>query len=147
MSNNPSRLMPSLWGGLFIVVISYVPGLGFINCRCCSGIIGGGLLAVHLYRKKGGHISLNTGIELGLLSGLVATLLGTILLLIVVPYLPEILNQFEEILDQPEMDEIMARIGPELLKRGVSLVLIASSLIINVLCDNRRNYWCVTLEG
>ncbi len=42
MQNQPSKLMPAVWGGVLIGVISGVPGLRLINCMCCLGVVGGG---------------------------------------------------------------------------------------------------------
>ena len=132
MSNGPSKFMPALWGGLLIVVISTVPGVNAINMMCCSGIIIGGLLAVHLYKKKGGGISASVGLELGLYTGLVATALSAIVTYFILPYLPNMLRFFEGLVDQPDIDEILQHVSPEMLTRGFFLIIVGSSLIFNV---------------
>ncbi len=44
--------MPSLYGGLLIATLWAVPGLNFINCLCCAGVLLGGFLSVVLYQKS-----------------------------------------------------------------------------------------------
>ena len=51
MNPKPDKLIPSLYGGLLIATIWSVPGLNFLNCFCCAGVLLGGFLAVLLYQK------------------------------------------------------------------------------------------------
>jgi hypothetical protein len=132
MSHGPSKIIPALWGGILIVVISTVPGVNVINVMCCSGIIAGGVLAVHLYKRKGGEVSASVGLELGLYSGLIATAISAIVIYFVMPYLPHVLHYFEGLIDQPDIDEILEQVSPEMLTRGFFLIVIGASLIFNV---------------
>ena len=52
MLEKPGKQRAAIIGGLFIGTISGLPGLNFINCCCCAGILGGGILAVYLYQKE-----------------------------------------------------------------------------------------------
>jgi hypothetical protein len=45
-------MMPALYGGLVIGVLSGVPFLNFVNCVCCAGVLLGGFIAVMLYSKN-----------------------------------------------------------------------------------------------
>ena len=51
MNPKPDKLIPSLYGGLLIATVWAVPGLNFLNCLCCAGVMLGGFLAVLLYQK------------------------------------------------------------------------------------------------
>ncbi len=132
MSTKPSKLVPAVWGGIFIVFISIVPGLNFINLMCCSGIMGGGMLSVHLFKKRGGPMSALNGIELGLLAGIIGTALSAIALMLLMPYVPELLKFLDGFIDQRDLDDIFNQIGPEKLTAGFLLIAIGASLIINV---------------
>lgn len=133
MSNGPSKFVPALWGGIVIVVISTVPVVNAINFMCCSGIMLGGLLAVRLYKRNGGGINSGVGVQLGLYAGLIATVISAIVILIGLPFLPDLLKLFEGLIDQPDIDNILDQVGPDTLTHGFLLITIGVSLIINVL--------------
>ena len=46
MPEKPSKLMPALYGGIIIGLLSGIPFISLINCICCAGVIIGGFLAV-----------------------------------------------------------------------------------------------------
>ena len=52
MKEKPGMLMPALYGGIIMAVISTVPGLSLINCLCCAGVLLGGFMAVFFYKKE-----------------------------------------------------------------------------------------------
>ncbi|MFZ4620359.1 MAG: hypothetical protein ACOYNS_07365 [Bacteroidota bacterium] len=52
MNSKPDKFIPSLYGGLLIATIWSVPGLNFLNCLCCAGVLIGGFLAVLLYQRE-----------------------------------------------------------------------------------------------
>ncbi len=82
MAYNDNKLLPALWGGIVIGVIDGLPGLDLINCFCCAGVIGGGILAVYLYRRQVGDevvIGNTDGIILGVLAGLIGAFIGSLL--------------------------------------------------------------------
>ena len=119
-----------------MAAISSVPGLLVVNCFCCSGILVGGLIAVYVFKKsevESNDLSFRTGIQLGLLAGLFATALNTLVAL----FFPhDIFHQLMELSDSlidpivwqwPEsMDSILAG-------RGFMLLTFLSSLVINTL--------------
>jgi hypothetical protein len=51
MSTKPNKMLPALYGGLIMGIISGVPFLNFVNCCCCAGIMLGGFLAVFFYKN------------------------------------------------------------------------------------------------
>jgi len=51
MPEKPSMLMPALYGGIIIGVLSGIPYLNLINCLCCAGVLLGGFMAVFFYNK------------------------------------------------------------------------------------------------
>ena len=83
MPEKPNKLMPALYGGIIMGVISGIPFLNLLNCCCCAGILLGGALAVFFYKNdlKEGMPPLTSGdaIELGALAGVIGAVIGSIL--------------------------------------------------------------------
>lgn len=87
MPNRPGMLLPALYGGIIIGVISAVPGLSLLNCCCCAGIMLGGVAAVFFFNKEltpGVPPLTNAdGVKLGLLAGVFGAVSSLILTQIV----------------------------------------------------------------
>lgn len=87
MPQKPSMLMPALYGGIIMGVISAAPGLSLINCICCAGILFGGFMAVFFYKKEltpeMSPLTSSDGLQLGALAGLFGAIVGTLLSLLV----------------------------------------------------------------
>ncbi len=87
MLEKPSKFRSAALAGTAMGVISALPGLSLINCCCCAGIIGGGILAVYLYKQefKEGMPSLEStdGLVLGILAGLVGAFAATVINLMI----------------------------------------------------------------
>lgn len=52
MNPKPDKLIPALYGGVIMGLISAIPFLNFLNCFCCAGILLGGILAVMFYKNN-----------------------------------------------------------------------------------------------
>jgi len=77
--NQDSFLKSALIGGVALGVISALPVLGAVNCLCCAWVIGGGMLAAHLYVKDSPiSVTLGTGVLLGLLAGVIGAVVDTL---------------------------------------------------------------------
>jgi hypothetical protein len=83
MPNRPGIVLPALYGGIIMGVISAVPGLSLLNCFCCAGIMLGGFLAVFFYKKDltAGMPLLTSadGVKLGALAGVFGAILSVVL--------------------------------------------------------------------
>jgi len=83
MPEKPGKLMPALYGGVIMGVISGVPILSIVNCFCCAGIMLGGFMAVFFYKKdlKESSPPLTNGdaLALGALAGLVGAFVTVLL--------------------------------------------------------------------
>jgi hypothetical protein len=77
--NTKNLLISSLVGGLVITVLANVPILNFVNCLLCAGFWGGAVLAVWLYRRQSGSMTLGQAVGVGALSGLFAGVIGFLL--------------------------------------------------------------------
>lgn len=88
MEQRSDKLMPSLYGGLLIATVWAVPGLNFLNCLCCAGVMLGGFLAVLLYqREREGemvNITKDDCLQLGIYTGVIAAVAGVIIQYLVI---------------------------------------------------------------
>jgi len=83
MKSKPDKLMPSLYGGLLIATVWSVPGLNFLNCLCCAGVLLGGFLSVILYQKnilpEMEQLTHEDCTSLGVYTGIIASVAGMII--------------------------------------------------------------------
>ncbi|MBK7259956.1 MAG: hypothetical protein IPI01_19585 [Ignavibacteriae bacterium] len=83
MPEKPSKLMPALYGGIIIGLLSGIPFISLINCICCAGVIIGGFLAVFFYKKDlppdAPPLTNNDALALGALAGLFGALFSNII--------------------------------------------------------------------
>lgn len=52
MSQQPDKLLPAVYGGIIMGLISAVPFVNLVNCICCAGILFGGAMAVYFYKSN-----------------------------------------------------------------------------------------------
>jgi hypothetical protein len=80
MKSSPLLIAAGI-SGLVMGVIAGVPILGIVNCLCCLGLWGSGILAVMLYRRlepANPDISGPQGATVGALAGVVGAFVGAI---------------------------------------------------------------------
>ena len=86
MPEKPSKLMPALYGGVIMGVISGIPFLNLVNCLCCAGVMLGGFMAVFFYQKdltpEKGPLTNSDSLQLGALAGVFGALVGLVLTVI-----------------------------------------------------------------
>ncbi len=116
MPQQPGKLVPAVWGGLLMGVISGVPVLSWINCACCAGIMAGGVLAVYLFRRQLDvryHMDMGDGASLGLLAGVFGAIIGTALDQLFARFSYELLQKLiTEYVHDPEMEAMMEQLRP-----------------------------------
>jgi hypothetical protein len=79
LMNQEGMFKPALIGGVLLGILSAVPVIGAFNCVCCAWVIGGGMLAAHLYvRGASAAVTLGTGVLLGLLTGAIGAVVDTL---------------------------------------------------------------------
>jgi hypothetical protein len=77
--NQEGIFKPALIAGVLVGFLSAMPVLQTFNCLCCAWVIGGGMLAAHLYvRGASTAVSLGTGVFLGLLTGAIGAVVDTL---------------------------------------------------------------------
>jgi hypothetical protein len=73
-------LQPALTGGMFLGVLSSVPFIQAGNCFFCMWVLlGGGIATIMVLRQRPSGITYGDGAFVGVLSGLVGAVIGTIL--------------------------------------------------------------------
>jgi hypothetical protein len=67
-----AMLMPAVWGGLAIGILSALPIVGALNLCCCLWVVTGGLLASYILQSNtDAPIAIGDSTIVGLMSGLV----------------------------------------------------------------------------
>ncbi len=83
MQTKPNKLLPAVYGGIIMGVISGVPFLSFVNCCCCAGILFGGLMAVFFYKKDitqdMAPLSSSDALAVGALAGVFGAVVASVL--------------------------------------------------------------------
>ncbi|HEY9164888.1 MAG TPA: hypothetical protein VIS48_01870 [Candidatus Kryptonia bacterium] len=93
MRNKSVYVKPALFAGLIVSIINFAPGLFLINCLCCAGILGGGILAVLFFKMdlhEGESIMNIDGFYLGLWTGIFAAGFETVLNITIGPFIADI---------------------------------------------------------
>jgi hypothetical protein len=117
MPEKPSKLMPALYGGIIMAVISATPFISIINCLCCAGVMLGGFLAVFFYQKD---LTIQTpltnsdALQLGALAGVFGAVIGTVLSGLIMAlfgnvsaqFILDIIRGFEDKMPPGTMDQI-----------------------------------------
>jgi hypothetical protein len=83
MPQKPDKLLPALYGGIIIGVISGTPLLNIVNCLCCAGVLFGGLMSVFFYNKsltaEMSPLTSSDGIQLGALAGVFGAIASSVI--------------------------------------------------------------------
>jgi hypothetical protein len=113
-----TMLMPAIWGGLAIGILSALPFVGAINICCCAWVITGGLLAAYVLQSNTPEpITAGDGAVVGLLAGIAgAFVYGIVLLPVNIISGPVQRRALLRLVDQlpnlpPELRETITNIG------------------------------------
>ncbi|MEI7907847.1 MAG: hypothetical protein WCI84_10880 [Bacteroidota bacterium] len=83
MNIQQDKVIPALYGGLLIATVWAVPGLNFLNCLCCAGVMLGGFLAVLLYQKdippESGQLTREDCVQLGIYAGIISSVAAVLI--------------------------------------------------------------------
>ena len=77
--NTKNLIIASVVGGLVTLGLTNIPILNLLACLICVSFWIGPLFAVWLYRRLQGQVTLNQGIAIGALAGVIAGALGFLL--------------------------------------------------------------------
>jgi hypothetical protein len=88
MHPKPDKMIPALYGGIIMALISAIPVINLVNCLCCAGILLGGFLATMFYKNNftpdTPPFTSGDCMAVGALAGVVGAIAGTILSLLIV---------------------------------------------------------------
>jgi hypothetical protein len=139
--NTENLWKPAIIGGVLLGILSSLPVL---NCACCAWVLGGGILAAHLYvRESPFVVTLGRGVSLGFLTGVIGTVVIVLFSIPLILMSPEgsrgIAEQIREMVNQVpgfpaesrrEIDELTSR---EDFMRIVFITSIFAQLAVNCL--------------
>ena len=116
--NTKNLLLAAIVGGIVTEVLTNVPLLNLIGCVFCVSFWIGPLLAVWLYRRLEGQVTLNQGIGIGTSAGVIAGAIGLILSffnMAGVGDLPEVMRSMPGVQEQDIQQMEMLFSGPMLI--------------------------------
>ena len=109
------KYQPALLGGVFIGVLSSVPGVNVANLCCCLWVVAGGVLVVYLQQQRTPEPvetadAVIGGLLAGLIGAIIATIVGTMIFSASTAMMQD---QFREALENPDVPpavrDMMAR--------------------------------------
>ena len=150
MLEKPSKFRSAGLAGVAMGVVSAMPGLSLINCCCCAGIIGGGVLAVYLYKQEFKEemppLESTDGLVLGILAGLVGAFSATVITLLIMlvfgaweagmarSIMDKILDSMENSGSIPSnAAENIRNMVEDAMKESTTVVGVLSGLIMNLI--------------
>jgi hypothetical protein len=80
--NTRNLLIASLIGGAVSLILTNVPILNLVSCLLCAGFWAGPLLAVWIYKRQTGSLTLGQGVAIGALAGVWSGAIGLLLSLV-----------------------------------------------------------------
>src|SRR5689334_4337642 len=132
---NSRALVPAVYGGLIMAVISATPFLNLLNCCCGAGLLFGGFIAVYFYKSTFTPdmppFTAGDCMQVGALAGIVgaigASLLALVFMAVFGNVMGEIVRMLQEHGDLPE--DVVDHLQQILEGRAPGVVLIAMSVL------------------
>jgi hypothetical protein len=98
MNQKPDKLIPALYGGIIMALISAIPFINFINCLCCAGVMLGGFFAVFFYKNNftpdTPPYTSGECMGLGAMAGVFGAIIGTVLSVAVLALFGNITSEY-----------------------------------------------------
>lgn len=133
------KIKPALIGGGSLGVANSIPLVNLLNCACCALVIGGGVLAAHLYFKDTPPTAerpFGDGIMLGALAGVFGAIVSTIISIpmTLLGLRLGLMDFMDDILENadlpPAMADMLSSMGSGGLAMGALLVGLMFNLVI-----------------
>ncbi len=141
MPEKANKLLPALYGGIIMGVISGVPGLSLINCLCCAGVLFGGFMGVFFYKKglteKMPSLTAGDSVAVGALAGVFGAIIGSAITAMIFASLGNVggeiamrfLDRYRDQMPPGTLDQIEENFQ----RGGLSVLHFVLSLFIDVL--------------
>jgi hypothetical protein len=136
MNQKPDKLIPALYGGVIMALISAIPFINFINCLCCAGVMLGGFFAVFFYKNNftpdTPPYTSGECMGVGALAGVFGAIIGTILSVAFLALFGNITGQYMmEILQNSGLDIPTEAFNA--MEEGMSAGMTMGSVVIQLL--------------
>jgi hypothetical protein len=115
-----------LSGAVLTTLVSNIPFVDMVNLLCFAGFWGGAIFAVWLYRYLGGTVVPRQSIRIGLLTGLLAGVLGFALSFLGVSGLQGMMNQLGNVLPAEDLQ------GTESIPMWGALIFNTCGVMFNI---------------
>ena len=102
--NIKNLIISSLIGGIIIAALANIPVIQLINCLLCTGYWIGSILAVWLYKRFQGSLTLGQGVAIGALAGVWSGLINFILGLISAAGIATIISAVDQVIPAETLD-------------------------------------------
>jgi len=105
-----SRFQPALLGGLFIGIMSALPGVNIGNCCCCLWVLSGGMLSTYLLQSRQ-----DAPVETSevMVQGLIAGAVGGVLSGIISVALQPLIGPWQQQIAAQMMERLQTALPPE----------------------------------
>jgi hypothetical protein len=98
MNPKPSKLLPALYGGIIMGLVSSIPFVNLVNCLCCAGVLLGGFLATYFYKSNftpdTPPFTSGDCMAVGAISGVVGVIVDTLLSLLFLALFGDLAKEF-----------------------------------------------------
>ena len=104
--NTKNLWIAVLSGAVLTTLVSNLPFIDLVNFLCFTGFWGSAILAIWLYRRLTGSLTVGEGVRLGALTGLCAGVLGFALSFLGLAGFQGTANELAQVLPVEDMQEI-----------------------------------------
>ncbi len=94
--------------GALSLLVTNLPYIGFVNCLLCAGFWGSAIFGTWLYRRLNGNLAVREAVKVGLLSGLLAGVIGFALSFLGLTGVQGLFSGLEGLLPAEELQEMQA---------------------------------------
>jgi hypothetical protein len=143
--NTKNLLIAALVGGVVTEILTNVPIINLLGCVLCLSFWIGPLLAVWLYRRLQGDVTLGQGTGIGVLAGVIAGVIGFLLSFANLSGLSSFVNGLRPFLSAQDLQNIESPLsGPllivfNLVGVGITILFGAIGGLIGGAIFKRRN--------
>jgi hypothetical protein len=102
--NVKNLIISSLIGGIVIAAVANIPVLNFVNCLLCIGYWAGAILAVWLYRRFEGTLTLGQGVAVGAVAGVWSGLINFVIGLLSAAGIATIISAIDQVIPAETLD-------------------------------------------
>jgi hypothetical protein len=142
VNQRPDKIIPALYGGIIMAIISAVPFLSMLNCLCCAGIMLGGFLGVYFYKNNftpdTPPMTSGDCMGVGALAGVFGAVFGTILSVVFLALFGNIMGRFiTEMLQNMNVnlpEEALTAIE-ESMEQGMSFISLIFQFMASLVID------------